>query len=143
MKVIDRKEVRRRELWAEQHRGHDIRRNAAGALRCSTCYQTGRRFAQPDDGIVDEVVIARLLAGKEVVYTVRERAVAAHRMDAAGVGRNEIARRLGLSGTVMVAILGAPEPGEEVDDGSRGGLDELDGPPEGWADDEVGLAVAA
>ena len=113
MTPSQRDDARRREVWRTRHAGHDLRRNSRGELRCGTCYRERRGIrVRPDDGIVDEVVIARLLAGQDVIYTVRERDVAAVRMDAAGFARGEIARRLKLSGVTMAAVLGAPEPVE-------------------------------
>lgn len=148
----DRRQQQRRQRrhaaqWQITHAGHETAPNALGRLRCLTCYRASRAArgpVAPDDGIVDEVVIARLLSGWEVSLTARERAVAAHRLVAAGETIVETGRRLGLSENRVCALLRKPEPGEEFDeDGFYGELDELDGPPEGWVDDEAGLAAAA
>ncbi len=64
------------------------------------------RWTLPEDGYVDQVAIAAILAGRrDIALTPNERDVAAAALRDAGHSPTDIARRLHLSGAGVNAIL--------------------------------------
>jgi hypothetical protein len=68
------------------------------ALAVVLADQVGQPRTRPEDGVIDEVAIARAIGGQDVTLTRSERTQAVLRMREAGATPTVIAKRLHLSG---------------------------------------------
>ncbi|GAA2092426.1 helix-turn-helix domain-containing protein [Actinomadura alba] len=71
--------------------------------------QIPRPRTRPDDGVVDEVAIARVAAGDDAPLSKAERAAAARLMADQGATQSQISRRLHMSGTSVQQVLNQME----------------------------------
>jgi hypothetical protein len=63
-----------------------------------------RPLMRPDDGVVDEIAVARACAGERVPLSGPERVAAARALIAQGIGATKAAERLHVSGTTATRL---------------------------------------
>lgn len=77
------------------------------ASRCA------KPLMRPDDGVVDEIAVARACAGEPVPLSARERVTAAHKLAERGESQSGIAKLLRVSDATAKRLLEQDETTEE------------------------------